>query len=140
LSNENEVGYGKPPKEFRFEKGRSGNPKGRPKQTKNLKADLTEELKEIIVAREGNRTVKISKQRAVIKSLVAKTVKGDTRAANTLLNAIFRVLDPAGDVAEIATPLNAEERQVLSRVEARFLAPKTIDPVPDNSQNTGDES
>ena len=29
-----EVGYGKPPKEHRFKKGQSGNPRGRPKDAK----------------------------------------------------------------------------------------------------------
>ncbi len=120
--NNDEVGYGKPPKETQFKKGESGNPKGRPKSAKNLKTDLVEELSERIVAREGERTVKISKQRAVIKTLLARTVKGDARAGATLLNLIFRVLDPAGDVAETAAPLNAEEREVLADIEARFLS------------------
>ena len=41
-----EVGYGKPPKHTRFQPGQSGNPRGRPKGTKNLKTDLEEELSE----------------------------------------------------------------------------------------------
>ena len=84
--------------------------------------------------------MRISKQRAVIKSLVAKTVKGDTRAANTLLNAIFRILDPAGEVAEVAAPLSADERDVLAALEARFLAAPKINAIPDSSQSNGDES
>jgi hypothetical protein len=31
-----EVGYAKPPRENRFRKGRSGNPRGRPRGSKNL--------------------------------------------------------------------------------------------------------
>ena len=40
-----EVGYGKPPRHSRFVKGRSGNPRGRPPGTKNLKTLLSEALK-----------------------------------------------------------------------------------------------
>ena len=39
----------------RFRKGKSGNPQGRPKRTKNLKTDLIEELREQILVREGSR-------------------------------------------------------------------------------------
>lgn len=41
-----EIGYKKPPRHTRFRKGQSGNPKGRPKGTQNLKTDLAEELSE----------------------------------------------------------------------------------------------
>lgn len=37
MSVEKEVGYGKPPAHSRFKKGTSGNLKGRPKGTKNLR-------------------------------------------------------------------------------------------------------
>ncbi len=55
-----EVGYKKPPPQSRFRKGRSGNPKGRPKATKNFKTDLMEELRERILLREGTTRKRVS--------------------------------------------------------------------------------
>jgi hypothetical protein len=51
-----EAGYGKPPRHTRFKKGQSGNPRGRPKGSKNLTTLLTEALNEpVIVAENGGR-------------------------------------------------------------------------------------
>ena len=55
-----EVGYGKPPKAGRFKPGQSGNPRGRPKGTLNLKTDLQQELAERISVREGDRQLTVS--------------------------------------------------------------------------------
>jgi hypothetical protein len=87
-----DVGYGKPPSGGRFRKGRSGNPKGRPKGTKNLKTDLAEELQErVVVSERGGARHCISKQRALIKTVLAKALSGDSRACTTALNLTLKV-------------------------------------------------
>ncbi|HEY5081760.1 MAG TPA: DUF5681 domain-containing protein [Bauldia sp.] len=81
-SNHNsDVGYGRPPIHSRFKKGAIGNPTGRLKGVKNLKTDLQQELAELISCGDRKRAFQVTKQRAIIKSLVAAAVKGDTKAA-----------------------------------------------------------
>jgi hypothetical protein len=115
-----EVGYAKPPKQTRFKPGCSGNPRGRPKGTKNLKTDLLEELGEKILVREGERSRQVSKQRAVVKTLVSRTLKGDARAAGLLISMMMRLIDTGEGAPEIAEPLHDEEREILRDFEERL--------------------
>lgn len=109
-----EVGYGKPPTHTRFEKGRSGNPRGRPKGARNLETDLAEELGERIRIREAGRERPVSKQRAMIKALVAKALKGDTRAAMALF-----ALAPKPEKTKVAA--DAEVGQTDLEILEEFL-------------------
>ena len=108
-----EVGYGKPPRHTRFQPGRSGNPQGRPKGTNNLKTDLMEELDEKILVREGEQSRRVSKQRAVVKTIVARTLKGDARAATLVTSMMMRLLETGEGAPEVAEPLHDDEREIL---------------------------
>lgn len=119
MSREYAVGYRKPPKATRFKPGQSGNPKGRPKGSPNLASDLSAELGEQITVREGGQARHISKQRALIKSLMAKALQGDVRATTALLALYARVIseppeDESGSVEE-------HELLILRRFGPRLL-------------------
>ena len=114
------VGYMKPPSHTRFKKGQSGNPKGRPRGTKNIKTDLQEEVEEQVIVREGSSERRISKQRAVVKTQFAKAIKGDDRAARTVLDMICRVLG-VGDEEGHDTSLSEDDRAIIKGFEARIL-------------------
>ena len=120
MANEGEVGFGKPPVHGRFRKGCSGNSKGRPKGTKNLRTDLTEVLQERITVTEGDRKVRMSKQRAIVMTLVAKTLKGDSRFTTTLLNTMFRALGFADPAADVEQPLDTKDQELLALIDARL--------------------
>src|SRR5712691_9390684 len=80
------VGYGKPPKDSRFKKGASGNPKGRPKGSRNVAAVFAKTLREKVVINEHGQRKTITKLEAAIKQFVNKAAGGDLRALQLLVN------------------------------------------------------
>lgn len=118
-----EIGYGKPPKEHQFKPGQSGNPKGRPRGTKNLATDLQEELEEKILITEAGVQIKTSKQRAMLKTLMARALKGDLRASDTIIKLIVGMLQmpesheaEGPDVADLAI-LDAYRAKLLAELQ-----------------------
>lgn len=85
-----EVGYSRPPKATRFKPGSSGNPYGRPKGTKNFKTLFEEELRDKIMIRDGKETKSVSKQEAIIKTIMRDALKGEPKAITNLLALIMK--------------------------------------------------
>ena len=83
--NHYQVGYAKPPRKTRFEKGRSDNPAGRVKGSKNVSKLLLEALGEPVVVNENGERKRITKVEAMLKQLVNKQASGDARSIQLLL-------------------------------------------------------
>ena len=71
-----EVGYGKPPKDTQFEKGRSGNPKGRPKGSRNRGSIIRNIMGREVAVRENGKDRKITVFEALAEKMVAKALNG----------------------------------------------------------------
>lgn len=106
-----ETGYGKPPKKYQFQKGVSGNSKGRPKGSRNFKTDFMEELQTTMEIKEGNKKYTITKQRALVKSMINGAIKGDPRTTDMVAKLTLS-LDSSEEAGQ-GTSLTAEERDIL---------------------------
>jgi len=115
-----EVGYGKPPHRTRFQKGQSGNPRGRCSGSKNLSSLLSEALNEPVVVAENGGRRKISKRRAIIKQLVNQSAKGDWRAAKLLLD-ILRDIEGRSEANSPETAsFSAADEKVMAQLRERL--------------------
>jgi hypothetical protein len=121
-NDNDDIGYRKPPKASRWRKGQSGNRRGRKKGVRNLKTELAEELGEIVKIKEQGLAKTITKQRALIKALTAKAVQGDARAANVLINMMFRLLHP-DLIDDVPTKLAKEDQDILDTFVVRRRTP-----------------
>mgnify|MGYP000341277952 CR=1 FL=1 len=122
-TNDYDVGYKKPPKQGQFKLGQSGNPKGRPKGLQNLSTDLQEELEQKILITEANKSQEVTKQRAMIKTLFAKALKGETRAANVLIGLILGIEQASKNSAE-GVSLTEEDQAILAAYTKQLLGDK----------------
>lgn len=91
-----DVGYGKPPKEYRFRPGQSGNPNGRPRRKRgpDLPSSFNEALVRELARKQavtiGGKTKMMSIEKIIAKRLVAAFANCEPKAVPALLNAFNR--------------------------------------------------
>ena len=120
-----ETGYGKPPKHRQFVKGKSGNPKGRPKGAKNLETRFQEAALKKIKVTENGVTREITKVDAGLMQFFNKVAAGEMRALNSL-PMWFRVFSDSVDESGAAVPFSSEDdkrmmESILKRYQEAFL-------------------
>jgi hypothetical protein len=115
-----EVGYGKPPRDTRFTKGRSGNPRGRSPGAKNLKTLLSEALNELVIVAENGGRRKVTKREAIIKQLVNQSATADWRAIKILLDLIREIEGQSEPASPETSAFSEGDEKVLEQLRARF--------------------
>ena len=84
------IGYRRPPVHSRFQKGRSGNPGGRPRRMTAVRAN-TLALKEayrIVTVREGDKVMRMTALQAVLRSQISLAAKGNGPAQRAMLETV----------------------------------------------------
>lgn len=116
-SDEEAVGYRKPPRHSRFKPGQSGNPNGRPKGSKNVATIVREVLaEEISVGQRGIET-KLPKREVIVRKQVEKALRGDQRAAEYVLK-----LDMDIDTIEALREATDKSRELSPSLRDVFKA------------------
>jgi len=117
-----EIGRGKPPRHAGFQKGRSGNPKGRPKGSKNLATLLAEALDEKVMVTEDGRRRRVTKRELVIKQLVNKSASADLRAIKQLTDIVQGVERRTAASAAPPSPpaFTAADEEVIAELKKRM--------------------
>jgi hypothetical protein len=114
------VGYGQPPLASRFKPGTSGNAKGRPKGSKNLKTLIREAMTASISIQEGEKTRRVTKLEGVVLRQLQSALKGSDRAALAVIKMAhqLRFLEDS-ESATAETALSPEEERILNELIAR---------------------
>jgi hypothetical protein len=118
MSDDYNVGYGKPPQHTRWQKGQSGNPRGRPKASRGLKTDLHAELVSRMTIQISGKPITATKQQLMLKTLTARAAAGDVRAIQTLIGLVMQVFGPE-DRGGDQKRLSAQDQQILVELLAR---------------------
>ena len=129
--SEDQVGYGRPPKATRFQPGKSGNPKGRPKEAKNFRTEIEAELNSKVEVAENGERRKVSKRKVIVKRVVNKAVQGDPKSIDLLMQherMAERMVPTSPDIIPRPTE---KDLPVMASVIKRI---RQMDPVPEEGE------
>src|SRR5262249_53619310 len=107
------IGYRRPPHHTRFEKGRSGNPRGRPQGHANAKTIVSRAINERVRIREGETERAMTKLEAMLQGHLVKAIKGDARSASLVINLVTRLGLLAETENKTLTALSEEDHAIL---------------------------
>ena len=114
------TGYRNPPKHTQFQKGKSGNNRGRPKGSKNLSTLLMEAACDPVTVTIGGKERKITKLHASIMQLATKAAAGDRASIVELLDRVDELERRASAAKSAEFPFSPADLAVLYAIHERM--------------------
>jgi hypothetical protein len=114
------IGRGNPPQHTRWVRGKSGNPKGRPKGRKNLATIMMEAARGQVTATMDGKPRKINKIQATAMQLATKAAAGDSASIARFLDWMDELEARAAAAKPEAFPFSEADRAVIREVYTRM--------------------
>ena len=98
-NDDSHVGYKNPPVQSRFQKGQSGNPRGRPKKVPDFMEDAAEILGGTVTGQAKGKSVTLPTVQAVFRTLCRQALNGNNQALRRVIELILTLEPTARDKA-----------------------------------------
>ncbi len=123
-SSKNDVGYRRPPKATRFKKGKSGNPRGRPKGSRDIGNVLLDVTRQKIPVTENGKTRRMPALEVMLRRLTNEAVQNDQGAQKLIFTLMERYGDPTETtIAPNRNEVLAEDQEILERYLKKLSPP-----------------
>jgi Family of unknown function (DUF5681) len=130
-AEDGEIGYGKPPKKSRFAKGRSGNPKGRPKGSRSLAAILAQAGYDRVTVTSNGQTKTLSRIEAMAIQMANKAAAGDPKAVHLFLYWLTKTSDAEAAIHPGSESPDENDAKMMAQLLKRLRQTNGVPPVPD---------
>jgi hypothetical protein len=114
-----EVGYARPPRSGQFVKGRSGNPNGRPKGSRNFAAVVLRESRKTVRVNSPRGSRSVTKLEAAVMQLGNKAAQGDLPAQREFLS-LVRVSEEAASSGVVPLTSREIDQKVMQNILQRM--------------------
>jgi Family of unknown function (DUF5681) len=132
---DDKIGYGHPPKAYRFAPGQSGNKRGRPRGVRRVGAILRDVIQQKVAVTEGGKTRKVPAIEGMLRRLLNDALRGDAGAMKLLLSTVDRYGDSQEGTMKLVDML-AEDRKILAQYLPRRDESDPALPSPSSPQET----
>ena len=114
------VGYCRPPAEHQFKPGHSGNPRGRPKGSRNFAKIVSEMLARRIRTKVNGETQRILPAEALAQVVLHKAIKGDRHAWEKIFGWIDET-EASKERRDAVRSIDERDAEILRQMKERYL-------------------